>query len=80
MIKIRSFLLLIAVLCTCSLFAQNNATSGNIQMADGMMSSGKIYVVVAVVLIILAGLLLYLISVDRKITKLEKEIEKDKKQ
>jgi len=37
-----------------------------------MRSNGKIYVVVTVVLIILIGLLLYLIRLDRKITKLEK--------
>ena len=72
-------MLLIAVLCTCNLFAQNAAPSGNVEMAEGMMSNGKIYVVVAVVLIILAGLLLYVISLDRKVTKLEKEIEKDKR-
>lgn len=79
MIKMRSLLLLIAVLCTCNLMAQNVMGAGNVEMADGMMSNGKIYVVVAVVLIILAGLLLYVISLDRKVTKLEKEIEKDKK-
>jgi hypothetical protein len=39
--------------------------------ADFMRSNGKIYVVVAVVLTVLAGLLLYVISVDRKIGKLE---------
>jgi CcmD family protein len=38
-----------------------------------MRSNGKIYVVVAVVLIILIGLLLYLVRLDRKISRLEKE-------
>ncbi|PWT72654.1 MAG: CcmD family protein [Bacteroidetes bacterium] len=41
--------------------------------AFDMRSNGKIYVVVTVVLIILIGLLLYLIRLDRKITRLEKE-------
>jgi hypothetical protein len=40
--------------------------------AFNMRSNGKIYVVVTVVLIILIGLLLYLVRLDRKITKLEK--------
>ncbi|NCI48144.1 CcmD family protein [Sediminibacterium sp. WSJ-3] len=40
--------------------------------ADIMRSNGKIYVVVAVVLVILAGLLLYVVSLDRKISRLEK--------
>lgn len=38
-----------------------------------MRSNGKIYVVVAVVLIILFGLLAYLVRLDRKISKFEKE-------
>jgi tetrahydromethanopterin S-methyltransferase subunit D len=42
-------------------------------MADVMRSNGKIYVVVAVCLTILIGLFLYVVSVDRKISKLEKE-------
>ena len=41
--------------------------------AFDMRSNGKIYVVVTVVLIILIGLLLYLVRLDRKITRLEKE-------
>lgn len=42
-------------------------------MADVMRSNGKIYVVVAVILTIFAGIILYLIRLDRKITKLEKQ-------
>lgn len=43
--------------------------------AYDMRSNGKIYVVVVVVLIILIGLLLYLVRLDRKIGKLEKELK-----
>ena len=39
---------------------------------DFMRSNGKLFVVIAVVLVILVGLFTYLISLDRKITKLEK--------
>jgi CcmD family protein len=53
------------------LFAQNSAKP--IEMADTMRSNGKIYVVVAVILTLFTGLIIYLISLDRKITKLEKE-------
>jgi hypothetical protein len=42
-------------------------------MAFDMRSNGKIYVVVAVLLTIMIGLILYIISVDKKISKLEKE-------
>lgn len=38
-----------------------------------MRSNGRIYVVVAVLLIILIGVFFYLFSIDRKITKLENE-------
>jgi len=39
---------------------------------DFMRSNGKVYVVMAVVVTIVFGLFLYLISLDRKISKLEK--------
>lgn len=45
------------------------------EMADGLRANGKIYVVVAVVMVIVGGLLAYLISLDRKVSKLEKEIK-----
>jgi hypothetical protein len=41
-------------------------------MADMMKENGKIYVVIAVMLTILAGLVLYLVRLDRKISRLEK--------
>ncbi len=44
---------------------------------DFMNSNGKIFVVMAVVVIIVVGLFIYLINLDRKIKKLEKgETEK----
>ncbi len=41
-------------------------------MADIMRSNGKIYVVIAIILTIFAGLIFYLIRIDRKIAKIEK--------
>jgi protein-S-isoprenylcysteine O-methyltransferase Ste14 len=49
-----------------NLFAQQVA------MADQLRQDGKIWVVVAVLLVVFVGLICYLISLDRKITKLEK--------
>lgn len=46
-----------------------------VEMADTMRSNGRIYVVVAVVLTILAGLILYVWRLDRKISRIEKEIK-----
>jgi len=42
-------------------------------MAVDMRSSGKIYVVVAVITLIFIGIALYLFSIDRRIRKIEKE-------
>ena len=44
-------------------------------MADRMRADGKIYVVVAVLTLILLGLILYVVRLDRKISRLEKEIK-----
>lgn len=43
-----------------------------VQMADGLRASGKIYVVVAVVVTIVTGMILYLLRIEKKITRLEK--------
>jgi hypothetical protein len=50
----------------------NTAFCQNAEMADGMRSEGKIYVVVAIILIILSGFLLYLLLQDRKLSRIEK--------
>ncbi len=47
----------------------------NVEMADAMRENGKIYVVVAVICVIMAGILSYIIITDRKITRLEKELK-----
>ncbi|WP_367913223.1 CcmD family protein [Leadbetterella sp. DM7] len=49
------------------------------EMADVMRSEGKIYVVVAGLLIVVTGFLAYLFFLDRKVTRLEKEVENHKK-
>jgi predicted membrane channel-forming protein YqfA (hemolysin III family) len=63
-------LLFICCFCTTLLaFAQEST----VEMADTMRKEGKIYVVVAVILTIFAGIIFYLVRLDRKITRLEKE-------
>ncbi len=46
-----------------------------VEMADALRQSGKIYVVVGVLAIIFLGIVVYLVSIDRKLGKLEKEIK-----
>ena len=65
---IYSFLLLFI---NSLIFAQDTVSTN--ERATGMRSEGKIYVVVAVVVTILIGLFLYVIRLDRKITRLEKK-------
>ena len=49
-------------------FAQNSQPA----MADTLRSEGKIYVVVLVLATIFAGIIAFLVHLDRKISKLEK--------
>jgi hypothetical protein len=56
--------------------AQSSPQDEPPQMAGVMRENGKIYVVVAVVVTILIGLFIYLISVDRKVGRLEKEYKR----
>ncbi len=52
--------------------AQDSAANKKPEMADALRADGKIYVVIAVVITILAGLILYVARLDRKISKMEK--------
>jgi CcmD family protein len=64
----KKLLAFVFILISVNLQAQQQ-----VEMADQLRSDGKIYVVVGVVCIILLGILLYLIRMDAKINKLEKE-------
>lgn len=44
-----------------------------VEMADTFRQEGKIWVVVAVIAAVSIGILIYLFTLDRKISKLEKE-------
>jgi CcmD family protein len=52
-------------------FAQNMNTKTE-EPTDFMRSNGKIYVVMTVVVIIVSGIFIYLLNLDRKIKRLEK--------
>jgi len=59
--------LLVTLLISINALAQDS----EIQMADTMRSNGKIYVVLVTVLTVLTGLFLFLIYLEKKISKLE---------
>lgn len=54
------------------LFAQTESTD-----PDFLSSIGKIYVVIGVILIIFLGIVLYLVRVDRKLSRLERRLEQE---
>jgi hypothetical protein len=56
------------ILISFSLFAQD----ATVEMADQLRSSGKIYVVVAVMLLLFVSFILYLFTIDRRLKKIEK--------
>ena len=65
------FILLVLLLLTTALHAQDDSNESTV--GKFMRSTQRSYVVIAVMLTILAGLVLYLVRLDRKISKLEKE-------
>ena len=67
------FFRLFAVLAVILIPAISNAQE--VQMADAFRDNGKIYVVVAVVVTILLGILLYIFQTERKLKRIEDEVE-----
>ena len=66
----KKFLLLCFLLfSSISIIAQK---SNGVDMATELRSSGKIYVVVAVLAVIFIGLAFYLFSMDNRLKKIEK--------
>ncbi len=65
----RLFFFLCALL---SVFRVPAQVTSDVAIADGLRSSGMIYVVVGVMVIIFIGLLFYLYSMDKRISKIEK--------
>jgi K+-transporting ATPase A subunit len=77
MVKLSSrlFLSVFAMMLSVFVYAQDSLKDEKPQMADAFRSSGKIYVVVAVLVIILIGLFLYLVNTDKKISRIEKNMK-----
>jgi len=70
--KLRT-LITFLLMMTGSVIAQAQDATVKTTFGETMRSNGRIYVVVAVMLTILIGLILYLVRLDRKISKVEKE-------
>lgn len=68
--KKRTVLFILGLVLNLQAFAQG-------EQVDFMRSIGKIYVVVAVIIVILLGLFYYLFRMDKNLTKLENQINRD---
>lgn len=71
----RRILLLLPALLLPVLHAAAQTAPDSPGMADTFRADGKIYVVVAVIAVLLAGLLVLLVSLDRKVSRLERELK-----
>ncbi|SKA01880.1 CcmD family protein [Sediminibacterium ginsengisoli] len=70
MVKYKKIMMLVVMaVAALTVQAQSAAETGT----DLMHSNGKIYVVIACVVTILAGMFVYLLALDRKISKMEKK-------
>ena len=67
----RVLLLVLPMLALSFVGMAQPAGNGPVEMADTLRANGMIYVVIAVVLTILGGLLFYVYRLDRKITRIE---------
>lgn len=65
-------LLLTLFLISGNLFAQ--AVDNGVPMADKLREDGKIWVVVAVIAVIFAGIAINMLRIDSKVSKIEKEL------
>ncbi len=84
LLMMRKYLLAIVLTITSFLahaqekieITSDDYANNQIEMADAFRADGKIYVVIAVILILLVGFFIYLILIDRKVTRLENQLDK----
>jgi CcmD family protein len=70
--KAYRYIIMVIVLALMPLIMQ----AQKVDMADEFRKEGKIYVVVAVAVVILAGIFTYLFLLDRKVSRIEKQIKR----
>lgn len=69
----KYILSLLSIIYSTILLAENGVDASG--MANVLRSSGKIYVVISVIVTIFIGLVIFLIRTDRKVSSIEKEIK-----
>jgi CcmD family protein len=71
-ISMKNLFLTICLILSFSAISFAQSTSG-VEMATELRSSGKIYVVVAVIAVIFIGIAIYLFSIDNRLKKIERQ-------
>jgi hypothetical protein len=66
--------IILSILFLFALVSVNAQDANQVEMADALYANGKIYVVAIVAAIVIAILFVYVILIDRKVTKLEEKI------
>ena len=73
MTKSKFILLIFLIFSSFNAFCQGNT---DVEMADLLRRDGKIYIVVFALVVILTGMILFLVRIDRKLFRLEKQFQK----
>lgn len=74
-----SLYIILTIITAFNSFAQSDTSitivneAYQVEMATGLRSSGKIWVVVSVVLTLVIGMFIFLFSIDKKVKNLEKK-------
>jgi len=76
--RLRYFLLLILTFLITGISQAQTTAAANPDMASELRSSGKIYVVVLVLATIFAGIIAFLIYLERKLSKMERQSLQEK--
>jgi uncharacterized membrane protein len=63
----------LSIIVLVGMFQQQAFAAGS--MEELMFSSGKIYNAITVAMVVLVGVFLYLVKIDRKVSKLEKDMK-----
>ncbi|HRG51552.1 MAG TPA: CcmD family protein [Bacteroidia bacterium] len=71
----KIILVLTLLFLQATAFAQGGEQFPPVEMADKLYQSGKIYVVVVSLAVIFVGIVVYLVTLDRKISKLEEKLK-----
>ena len=66
--------IILSILFLFAIVSVNAQDANQVEMADALYANGKIYIVAIVAAIVIAMLSVYVILIDRKVTKLEEKI------